>query len=100
MDPRLRERLSKLGPIRPIEKPEVSGPTLTLTFEPLVDVGSIQSIAAIMGLYRRTGLNLRDAKRLIEDVLASHTATEEVHFVNLPSLTRELAEAGVKLTVG
>jgi hypothetical protein len=99
MDTGLREHLSKLGPVRALEKPSLSGATLTLMLGSFAEIGGIQSIAAIMGLYRHTALCLRDAKRLIEDVLVNRTAIAEIHSVTLAALEPELAAAGVKLPV-
>lgn len=99
MDERLKERLSRLGPIRPLEKSQLSSLDRILTFDRLADIGCIRSFEAIMALYKHTSLNLLDAKRLIEDVLINQPSEAVVHSADLPALTQNLEAAGVKITV-
>ena len=94
MEPSLRERFARLGPIRTIDR-VASGSPAAFVLTPMRDRAAIRTVTAAIELARR-GIPLLRAKRALEEMLAEGRA-----YVHLPvvedaeTFSRLLASFGI-----
>jgi hypothetical protein len=94
MDPTLRERLQRLGPVRTLDVvPEGAPEVFTLRDE--AEGRGLLTVRAALALARR-GLSLLEAKRVIERLLDEGEVTVRLPRVESRDvLARELSGAGI-----
>ena len=94
MEPSLRERFARLGPIRAIDR-VASGSPGAFVLTPLADPARTKTVTAAVELARR-GIPLLRAKRVLEGMLAGGRAYVSLPTVEDPeALSRALASSGV-----
>lgn len=96
MESRLKEALGRLGPIRDVDRvPSGSPAALVLRAGAKRD---LQTITATLALARR-GMTMLRAKRAVEAAMQGEGVAEVPTVEHLPTLARELRNAGFDVTL-